>query len=153
MRKCGIKKHYIRKNSLIRVFVLSLSLLLLVNTCYSTSTETSAFSSKHYDFSVKTILNKLDNPWGLAFVNPDLALITLKNGDIIRFNISEDQFIRLSGPVEISKCGQGGLMDIALHPDFGSSAVGAFGPNVVGSAVRQLLAAKVECTAFAKSGV
>lgn len=118
MRRRFNKNHQIYKNFLIRVFLLSLSSLLLMNTCFGTSTNTSSFSSKHYNFSVKTILNNLDNPWGLAFVNPDLALITLKNGEIIRFNMVEGQFTRLSGHVEVSKCGQGGLMDIALHPDF-----------------------------------
>ena len=118
MRKYDIEIHHFCKNFFIRVFVLSFSSLLLASSCYSASTETRAFSSKHYDFSVKTVLNNLDNPWGLAFVNPDLALITLKNGEIVKFNMAENQVARLSGPVEISKCGQGGLMDIALHPDF-----------------------------------
>ena len=118
MRKNDIKSTHFYKNFFISVFVLSFSSLLLINTCNGASTGTNAFSSKHYDFSVKTVLNNLDNPWGLAFVNPDLALITLKNGEIVKFNMAENQVARLSGPVEISKCGQGGLMDIALHPDF-----------------------------------
>ena len=46
-------------------FVLSISSLLFMMTCYGTSSEASIFSSKHHDFKVKTILNNLDNPWGL----------------------------------------------------------------------------------------
>ena len=55
---------------------------------------------------------------GLAFLNPDVALISQKNGEIVKLDLLTNQLTRLSVPIEVFKCGQGGLMDIALHPDF-----------------------------------
>ena len=118
MKKCDIKRYYICNELLNKVSALSISTLLFAATCHGALTETNVFTSKHHDFSVKTILTNLDNPWGLAFSNPDVALISQKNGEILRFNLLKNQLIKLSVPVEVSRCGQGGLMDIALHPDF-----------------------------------
>ena len=55
---------------------------------------------------------------GLAFLNPDVALISQKNGEIVKLDLLTNQLTRLSVPIEVFKCGQGGLMDIVLHPDF-----------------------------------
>ena len=105
-------------NNLLNHALKILPALVFSAACHGTSTGEMSFSSKHHDFSVKTILSNLDKPWGLAFVNPNLALITLKNGEILRFDLKENVITKLTTPVEVSKCGQGGLMDIALHPDF-----------------------------------
>ena len=118
MKRYDIKRRHISTKLLNKVLVLWLSTLLFATTCHGALTETNVFTSKHHDFSVKTILNNLDNPWGLAFLNPDVALISQKNGEILRLDLLTNQLTKLSVPMEVFKCGQGGLMDIALHPDF-----------------------------------
>ena len=75
------------------------------------------FASKHHDFAVETLLENLKNPWGLVFINPKLALISQKNGEILQVNLEKNLVTNIWNPIEVSMCGQGGLMDIALHPD------------------------------------
>ena len=118
MKRYDIKRRHTSTKLLNKGLVLWLSTLLFATTCHGALTETNVFTSKHHDFSVKTIVNNLDNPLGLAFLNPDVALISQKNGEILKLDLLTNQLTRLSVPIEVFKCGQGGLMDIVLHPDF-----------------------------------
>ena len=118
MKKYLPKIQFMRTNHLKNYSRLGAILLIFSVSFQCVALEEKSFFSKHHDFTVKTILKNLDNPWGLAFINPNLALITQKNGVILRANLKENSVAKLTNPIEISKCGQGGLMDIALHPDF-----------------------------------
>ena len=72
---------------------------------------------------VETFAEGLVYPWGLAFL-PDGRLLVTERPGRLRL-IGEDG--RLSAPVanvpEVQASGQGGLLDIALSPDFASSSV------------------------------
>ncbi len=71
-----------------------------------------------YKVNIEIILENLDNPWGIAFINPVKALITEKSG---RLRIIENDKL-LSKPVmgipEVFDHGQGGLLDVAVDPDY-----------------------------------
>ena len=54
--------------------------------------------------------------WGLEFLNDNSILATLKSGSIIHFK--EGVKKELKGVPEIYLRGQGGLLDIAIHPNF-----------------------------------
>ncbi len=60
----------------------------------------------------------LKNPWGMAFLPNNDLLVTEKTGEIVRLRNWEivDKNVQ-GGPVSKTH-GQGGLMDIKLHPDF-----------------------------------
>ncbi|WP_110692429.1 PQQ-dependent sugar dehydrogenase [Salinicola halophyticus] len=74
------------------------------------------------DLSVKTIAKGLEHPWGLAFVDNDMALVTERAG---RLRAVDLQAGTLSPPIEglpeIDTRGQGGLFDVSLDPDFASN--------------------------------
>lgn len=76
------------------------------------------FSSKQHDFAVKVILKDLNNPWGLVFISPKLALISQQNGEFLQVDLEKNIIKKFPSPMEVSKCGQGGLMDIVLHPNY-----------------------------------
>ena len=67
MKRYDIKRRHTSTKLLNKGLVLWLSTLLFATTCHGALTETNVFTSKHHDFSVKTIVNNLDNPWGLLF--------------------------------------------------------------------------------------
>jgi len=69
-----------------------------------------------YTYSVETIVEGLQIPWGMAFLPDGSMLITEKSGELIRFKEGAKQLI--TGVPEIYNRGQGGLMDIVLHPDY-----------------------------------
>ncbi|MGQ7243211.1 PQQ-dependent sugar dehydrogenase [Salinicola sp. V024] len=74
------------------------------------------------DLSMKTIARGLEHPWGLAFVDNDMALVTERAG---RLRAVDLQAGTLSPPIEglpkIDTRGQGGLFDVSLDPDFASN--------------------------------
>lgn len=71
-----------------------------------------------YKVNIEIISENLDEPWGIAFLNPVKALITEKSG---RLRIIENDEL-LSEPVagipEVFAYGQGGLLDVAVDPDY-----------------------------------
>lgn len=71
-------------------------------------------------FIVDTVVTGLKVPWGLAFLPNGDLLITERSGSLYRFSNG-----KLSTPVEglppLAAKGQGGLMDICLHPDYGKN--------------------------------
>ncbi len=73
--------------------------------------------SEKVNFRVDTIVDGLDIPWGLTFLPNGDLLITERSGKLFRFSngtLSEP----ISGLPNVISYGQGGLMDIALHPDY-----------------------------------
>lgn len=69
-------------------------------------------------FSVDTLLNNLTNPWGMAFLPDGRILITEKAGSILIVKEGVSQTEKVQGVPEVYTRGQGGLLDIVLHPDY-----------------------------------
>ena len=66
--------------------------------------------------SYEVVVSELRNPWGFTFLPDESILITEKSGELIHFK--NGQKIKISGLPEIKVLGQGGLMDIELHPNY-----------------------------------
>ncbi|MFY8114349.1 MAG: PQQ-dependent sugar dehydrogenase [Rhabdaerophilum sp.] len=68
---------------------------------------------------VEVVVRGLANPWGMAFLPDGRALVTERAG---RLRIVNLRTATLSGPIgglpAIAARGQGGLLGLALHPDF-----------------------------------
>lgn len=80
------------------------------------------FSQTPELFEEKVLLNNISTPWGFTFINDNEVLFTEKGGNIYRYIISTDSLIKISGVPSVSQNGQGGLLDIALHPNFSSNS-------------------------------
>ena len=77
------------------------------------------YQSNDYSFKLVSIAHGLERPWGLAFLpNKDL-LITERVGRlrIVRQGQLDPEPIK-GLPDNIYAAGQGGLLDVAVHPDF-----------------------------------
>jgi glucose/arabinose dehydrogenase len=59
----------------------------------------------------------LEIPWGLEFLPNGDLLIAERNGTLSRFT-SDKKLIKIEGLPEIRVAGQGGLLDIKMHPDY-----------------------------------
>ncbi|MEJ1364263.1 MAG: PQQ-dependent sugar dehydrogenase [Candidatus Sedimenticola sp. (ex Thyasira tokunagai)] len=70
------------------------------------------------NFKAVTVIKGLEHPWGMAFLPDGRLLITERTG---RLRLIEDDHL-LPQPIEglpaITPRGQGGLLDVALHPDY-----------------------------------
>tara|TARA_B100001057_G_scaffold372227_1_gene376394 strand:- start:971 stop:2092 length:1122 start_codon:yes stop_codon:yes gene_type:complete len=72
-------------------------------------------------FTTETIVDGLEIPWGMDFISENEILVTEKKG--ILYRVSNGEKVEVSGLPEIYQRGQGGLMDVALHPDFKKNKV------------------------------
>lgn len=71
--------------------------------------------------AVETVAGGLEHPWGLAFLPDGRMLVTERPGRLRA--VSKDGVLSdpLAGVPEVAASGQGGLLDVALDPDFASN--------------------------------
>ena len=75
-------------------------------------------SSDGVDFTVTAITDQLEMPWSFAFQPDGNILVTERGGTVQRLDPQTGTLTPISGVPEVFYEGQGGLLDIALHPGF-----------------------------------
>jgi glucose/arabinose dehydrogenase len=73
--------------------------------------------------SVQNVVGGLEHPWGMAFLPDGRLLVTERPGRLRILNKNGDLSEPLQGTPEVYAQGHGGLMDVALHPDFKNNQV------------------------------
>jgi glucose/arabinose dehydrogenase len=68
-------------------------------------------------FKVQVVAD-LDSPWAMTFLPDGRMLITEKAGSLLLLSADGQQRKTVSGIPQVSAEGQGGLMDVVLHPRF-----------------------------------
>ena len=89
--------------------------------------------SSDVDFTVTTVVEGLDHPWAMAFLpGDDSILVTERPGRlrIIRNGALDPDPVQ--GIPEVDPRGQGGLLDIELHPEFEENRLVYFAYSVGG---------------------
>ena len=76
--------------------------------------------SKKATFALEEIIDGLGIPWGLAFISDSQLLITEREGSVKLLDIQSKILTPVQGAPEVMTVGQGGLMDVAVPPDFTS---------------------------------
>lgn len=76
-------------------------------------------NSEELNFSVQTVVAGLEFPWGVAFLPNGNVLITERDFGNLRL-VREGALVEapVSGVPESSATGQGGLLDVELHPNY-----------------------------------
>lgn len=87
-----------------------LTLLVVFNSCAQDN------QKNKIDKDYEIIVPDLNIPWGFVFLPDNSILITEKSGELIHYNNGKKTSI--SGLPKIYVRGQGGLLDIELHPDY-----------------------------------
>ena len=67
-------------------------------------------------YSYEMVVEGLKIPWGFTFLPDESMLITEKSGEIIHYK--NGQKTKVQGAPEVYDRGQGGLLDVVLHPDY-----------------------------------
>ncbi len=99
---------------------LLLGLLIIALTCVS-GHGASFYESETARFRVVPLISGLVHPWSLAFLPDGDLLITERPGRlrIVRFGLLLEAPI--AGVPVVAAVGQGGLLDLVLHPDFATN--------------------------------
>ncbi|MEL6652932.1 MAG: PQQ-dependent sugar dehydrogenase [Bacteroidota bacterium] len=74
--------------------------------------------SEKLDFTVDTVLSGLMSPWGMVWLPNGDMLFTEKNGDLRLYSDGKLHPDPIAGLPEVKVQGQGGLLDIELHPEY-----------------------------------
>ena len=84
--------------------------------------DTYAVQSAKHAFHVYKVLDGLENPWSMAFLPDGRMLITERAG---RLRLVTKSFqlhpTPIAGLPKIKAAGQGGLFDVAIHPDYAAN--------------------------------
>lgn len=75
------------------------------------------FKTENLTIRLDTVMKGLDVPWGMAFLPGGEMLITDRNGKIY-YRRKNGSFALVTGGPQVVSAGQGGLLDVALDPDF-----------------------------------
>jgi aldose sugar dehydrogenase len=84
-----------------------------------------AFSdeSQNTGFRVEVVTDRLDTPWGLTFLPDGRMLVTERSGALLLLDAQGKRLGAVEGVPQAFVKLQGGLLDVALHPQFESNGL------------------------------
>lgn len=71
--------------------------------------------------TVTTLNSSLSSPWGMAVLPSGELLVTQKSGSLLRVSADGASTTPISGILPVNSSGQGGLLGLAIDPDFASA--------------------------------
>lgn len=90
--------------------------VIMLNLSCAQDSENQVDDPEKIPFTAELIIDGMQTPWGMAFLPDGSMLITEIAGDLIHFK--DGKKTTISNVPEVYKRGQGGLLDVALHPDY-----------------------------------
>jgi glucose/arabinose dehydrogenase len=101
---------------LTKIYLISLGVTLW--SCAINAARAESFQSELHEFRVEVVTGGLDHPWGMAFLPDDDILVTERSGRLRIVRHGELLPTAIAGLPKIKEKGQGGLLGVALHPNF-----------------------------------
>lgn len=72
--------------------------------------------TEEYKLSVELVAEGFDSPWAMAFLPSGELLVTERSGNL--YLIDDGEIDEVQGVPDVWNKGQGGLLDLELHPDY-----------------------------------
>ena len=73
------------------------------------------------NYSYEVIVDEIDVPWGMDFINKNELLVTEQSGTL--YYVKNGQKKEVTGLPPVYFRGQGGLLDVAIHPNFSENKI------------------------------
>jgi len=106
------------RHSLRRSTILIAALALVSALSPAAEPEAPVFPTEAGDFRIVTVAEGLEHPWGLAFLPDGRALVTERPGRLRILGTDGQLSAPVDGLPEVQVINQGGLLDVAVDPDF-----------------------------------
>jgi glucose/arabinose dehydrogenase len=103
------------KNSIVTLYLFVVTL----NFACAQQAENQVSIPSEVPFTEELFIDGMSIPWGMAFLPDGSMLVTEKSGDLIHFK--EGRKTKVSNVPTVYDRGQGGLMDLELHPDYANN--------------------------------
>lgn len=107
-----------RSKQLFSAFAGSLAVITLTASVLTHARDTVHIDTQHYSLALETVAGNLEHPWSIAFLPGGEMLVTERPGRLRRILEGELLADPVAGLPQIAASGQGGLLDLALHPEF-----------------------------------
>lgn len=105
-------------NKLIKTLLGSIALLTW---CTGLAAQTTEIKSEKATIQLDVVSEGLEHPWGLAFLADGKMLVTERAGRLRYVNADGSLSEPITGLPDITVAGQGGLLDVILHPQFATN--------------------------------
>jgi len=102
------------------LIIISIS-FLFNNSCRSQENPPLIETPDQTRYATELIVDGIDIPWGIDFIDETEFLVTDKKG--ILYHVKNGVKTEVSGLPKVYVRGQGGLLDVALHPNFKSNKI------------------------------
>ena len=96
---------------------LSLFLVSMVATPLSAQ-QTREIEQGYPGIRVEQVVAGLGVPWGMTFLSPDQLLLTERAGIVRLLDLKNGSIVNLSGTPKVVAEGQGGMLDVAIGPNY-----------------------------------
>ncbi|MDH3948664.1 MAG: PQQ-dependent sugar dehydrogenase [Gammaproteobacteria bacterium] len=100
-----------------RIVLILCTLLTLVSLPVQAQTPR-IIQSQGVTFALEPVMDGLGIPWGMAFISDTVMLVTEREGRISLLNTASGKLTSLQGAPPVKAEGQGGMLDVAVPPDF-----------------------------------
>jgi glucose/arabinose dehydrogenase len=116
------KQQLLTKWTAVKTATLCLRIVLLSSAYFTTALaqdRSAVINSEKHSFRVVTLLKGLENPWSVAFL-PDGQMLVTERAGRLRL-VGQDLRLEpkpIAGLPDVEARGQGGLFDVALHPEY-----------------------------------
>jgi glucose/arabinose dehydrogenase len=90
--------------------------VVLLNTSCAQNSNSKINLTNNTDFTSEIVVDGIQNPWGMVFFPNNDILISEKSGKLILYRSGKK--VEVGNAPEVYNRGQGGMMDIELHPDY-----------------------------------
>lgn len=84
---------------------------------FNNKSKSDIFETENGKIKLQNVFDKAKNPWGVAFLPTEQIFVTDKSG-VAYLVDNNGNSTEITGVPEVRFAGQGGLMDVLLHPDF-----------------------------------
>ena len=98
-----------------QIFIIVITILLSASPVLA---QKSTVKTDAGDIKVNTLAENLNHPWGMAFLPDNRLLVTERAGTLRILDENNKLSEPLAGTPEVFSKGQGGMLDVALHPNF-----------------------------------
>ena len=96
-------------------------LFFVTTSCNSQENSPKIQTPINVDYQYEIVVDDIDIPWGMTFTKKDELLVTEKSGIMYRIKDGKKTILKGLPPVYVR--GQGGLLDIAISPNYQNSGV------------------------------
>ena len=111
--------NFLGKNSIARwafyFYVLSLSV-------FAQDFDLGVVKTNEHSFTVSTFSDGYEIPWGMAFLPNNDLLVSDRSGKLYRVSNDGTESTEIDGVPEVLYKSQGGLLDVAVHPEFSKNS-------------------------------